>query len=221
MTTNKKRNVWMLVPLFGTILYFLLYFIATLFYPGGSQLDKNSKGFSWMQNYWCNLLNENAINGLHNPARPIALSAMIILCFTLITFWYIFPRQIQFKKSGKFVIQASGIVSMAIGMFLFTSLHNVVINIATLFGIVALLGTFIGLKKLKWTKLFWMGIFILLLITLNNLLYYGDGLLYFLPAVQKITFLYFLIWICLIDINLYNKINSKKLGMLDKAASIK
>jgi hypothetical protein len=71
-----KQNIWVLSPLFGTLIYLLLYIVATFFYPGGSQVDKNSFGFSWAQNYWCNLLNENAINGQHNSARPIAIAAM-------------------------------------------------------------------------------------------------------------------------------------------------
>jgi len=200
-----KRNIWILIPLFGILLYVLLYFVATLFYPGGSQFDKNSFGFSWAQNYWCNLLNENAINGQTNTAKPIAIIAMTVLCLTLIIFWYIFPTQIEFKKSSKLAIQISGAAAMMIGLFLFTGFHDIIINIATFFGLVAVAGTFVGLYKLKWKKLFWMGIFIPVLIVFNNILYYGDGLIYYLPLVQKITFLFFLIWISLIDINLYKK----------------
>lgn len=35
--------------------FLLFYVVATFFYPGGSQLDKTASGFSWTQNYWCNL----------------------------------------------------------------------------------------------------------------------------------------------------------------------
>ena len=83
------------------------------------------------------------------------------------------------------------------------NLHDIIINIATVFGLIAVIGTFIGLLELKWTKLFWVGIFILPLVALNNFLYYKTGLLIYLPVVQKITFLYFLLWICLIDVGLY------------------
>jgi hypothetical protein len=203
-----QKKIWLLSPACGIFAYVILYFIATLYYPGGAQFNKNSKGFSWTQNYWCNLLNENGINGQHNSARPIAMIAMLILCVTLIIFWYIFPRQIAFKKITKWIIQISGFIAMSVGMFLFTNLHNGIINIATGFGIIALTGTFIGLRKIRWMKLFWMGTFIIILITLNNFLYYGNGMLYYLPLVQKITFAYFLLWVFLIDINLYN--NSHK-----------
>lgn len=200
----QNKNILLLTPVFGILLFIFLYFIATLFYPGGSQLDKNSNGFSWAQNYWCNLLNENAINTQPNPARPIAMSAMFILCVSLLIFWYIFPRQIDISKSLKLTIQVSGFASMAIGIFLFSGLHDIIVNLATLAGIIAVTGTIAGLKKLNWIKLFWMGIFNTLLVVLNNILYYGDGLLFYLPIVQKFTFLFFLLWISLVNIKLYN-----------------
>ncbi|MDB5246855.1 MAG: hypothetical protein JWQ40_1249 [Segetibacter sp.] len=59
----------------------------------------NSIGFSWTQCYWCNLLNENVINGQGNPARPIALAAMLVLCITLAHLWFIFPQQVGLQKT--------------------------------------------------------------------------------------------------------------------------
>jgi len=204
-TPIKSQNIWLLTPLFGTLLFICLYFVATFFYPGGSQVDINSKGFSWTNNYWCNLLNENAMDGQHNSARPVAMTAMFVLCLTLAIFWYIFPKQAGLKKSSRVIIQISGALAMTTGMFLYTNLHDTIVNIASLCGLVATVGTFIGLYKLKWTTLFALGIFTLALVALNNILYYGDGLKLYLPVVQKITFFFFLLWICLININLYHR----------------
>jgi len=202
---STKRSPWLLTPLFGTLLFVWLYVLAAFFYPGGSQQDKNAKGFSWMHNYWCNLLNETAMNGQPNTARPIALSSLVLLCLALMSFWVLFPRYAPFNKRWRLLFQWSGIASMLTGAFLFTPLHDVIINISTLLGLVALTGTFIGLYKLRWMGLFWMGIFTLALIALNNILYYQVGLLYYLPLVQKITFGYVLLWICLVDLRLYRQ----------------
>ena len=101
-----------------------LYIVATLFYPGGSQADKNSIGFSWINNYWCNLLNENAINGQYNPAKPIAMTGMFVLCLTLSFFWFFFPRQINLGKFAKLAIQISGTLAMTIAFFLFTNIDH-------------------------------------------------------------------------------------------------
>ena len=198
-----RNNIALLFPLFGSILFIMLYFIATQFYPGGSQVDKFSKGFSWMNNYWCNLLNENAINGQHNAARPIALTASIVLALTLSLFWYYFPIYTHFKKTGRLIIQYSGILSMVLAFFLFTSFHDGIVNVSGFFGLIALCGTFIGLYKMKALPLLYFGFFNLFLIVLNNYVYHIDGLIIYLPLIQKISFLSFLLWISLISMRFY------------------
>ena len=205
--SGNKKNVWLLTPLVGIMIFVILYIVAALLYPGGSQVDKYAKGFSWINNYWCNLLNENAINEQHNPARPVALTAMIILCLTLTSFWFLFPRYMNFGKSGRLIMQLSGAIAMTVAIFLFSNLHDIVIDVASAFGLVAIAGTFSGLYKSKWYGLFRFGVFNLLLVALNNYLYYAKGLIIYLPVVQKITFASFLIWIGTIDVLMYLKTN--------------
>lgn len=205
----KSKNILILVPFFGVLLFILLYFIATLFYPGGSQVDKNSIGFSWINNYWCNLLNEDAINGQPNPAKPIAMTGMFVLCLTLSFFWFAFARITNVCKKLKLLIQISGTIAMAIAFLLFTKInHDIITNFSSLFGFIALIGTFIGLYKTKWFGLFAFGLLNLLLVGLNNYVYYSIGLIIYLPVIQKISFGAFLIWICCIDIGLYRLTNN-------------
>ncbi|MGB5430515.1 MAG: hypothetical protein WBM94_12640, partial [Eudoraea sp.] len=66
------KDIATLLPTVGILIFIGLYIYAASLYPGGSQLDSNSLGFDWMNNYWCNLMNENGMNGLENPARPFA-----------------------------------------------------------------------------------------------------------------------------------------------------
>jgi hypothetical protein len=187
-----------LLPLAGCLLFLLLYFIATLFYPGGSQQDAHAPGFSWMHNYWCNLLNEKAINGAVNTARPIAFAAMIVLCISLAAFWILFPVVTAMRQPARAIMQVSGTLAMAICAFIFTGYHDSVINAAGFFGLVAMAATFLQLFRVRWRKLFVFGLFNLALVALNNVLYYGPGNMYWLPLVQKLSFLSFICWICLI-----------------------
>jgi hypothetical protein len=201
---NKQRNIWILVPVLGTVLYIILYLVATLLYPGGSQVDKSSIGFSWTNNYWCNLLNENAMNGQHNPAKPVAMTGMFVLCLTLAFFWFLFPKHINVGRPARLVIQISGILAMAIAFFLFTNIdHDLITDLASFFGLIATVGTFIGLYKAGWYGLFAFGLLNVLLVGLNNYLYYNKGLIIYLPIIQKISFATFLAWICSIDLKLY------------------
>ncbi len=189
-----------LLPVYGTIIFISLYITATLLYPGGSQSDKEAQGFSWLNNYWCNLLNEKAINGNINPARPIALTGMLVLCITLSLFWFNFPRFAQLKNPAKIIFQFSGLLSMFSAMMIFTRYHDLATNVAGAFGTIALIGTFAGLRKFQWNRLFAWGIFNMLLVLLNNYLYYHSDLIYLLPVVQKISFASFLCWICCISV---------------------
>jgi hypothetical protein len=201
---NKNKSIWLLTPVFGIIIFFVLYIIAALYYPGGSQADRDAKGFSWANNYWCNLLSKESINGQYNRARPIATAAMFVLGLSLALFWFQFPRYIKLGNFARCLFQYSGIISMAIPCFLFSYLdHDLVINLASLFGLIAVAGSFVGLYKNKWVGLFVFGIANLLLVALNNYVYYTGRWIVFLPVIQKISFVAFLFWICCIDIKLY------------------
>src|SRR5829696_8591889 len=87
----------LLWPLAGIMLFVILYIFAAILYPGGSQADKRSIGFSWLNNYWCNLVNEKAINGQVNIAQPLAIFAMFILGLSLAVFWYQFAGAMNLK----------------------------------------------------------------------------------------------------------------------------
>ena len=55
----------------------ILIVIATLGYPGGSLLDKNSIGFHWSKNFLSNLFATKAINGSENPGWIWAIIGMV------------------------------------------------------------------------------------------------------------------------------------------------
>jgi len=174
-----------------------------MFYPGGSGVDKISVGYNWMENYWCNLLSKKAINGEINSARPYAVIAMIVLSISLSSFWFLFPALAHLKKNHRLLIQVAGIISMVTAFLLLTNVdHDLAVNASSSFGFIAMLGTIVALRKLKWNKIFLFGLFNILLIALNNYLYHTTQMTY-LPVVQKFSFLCFLGWFCLIDVKLY------------------
>ncbi|RYE20131.1 MAG: hypothetical protein EOP45_11555 [Sphingobacteriaceae bacterium] len=212
--TLNHSPIILLIPVLGILLFITLYVIATLLYPGGSQANIHSKGFSWLHNYWCNLLNDNAMNGQPNPAKPVALAGMATLCVSLSFFWYSLPRYLPMGKVWNTIIQATGTASMVMALFLFTSLHDGVINIACLLGLIALTGLYSSLYKNRWYWLFGWGIFNLLLIGVNNYVYYTSGMIVYLPVVQKISFASFLGFISCICVRLYYRLQPDKITNL-------
>ena len=204
--TNRSKALWVLIAIFGSLLFIVLYIIAAYLYPGGSETDKASVGFSWTNNYWCNLLHQNAINGQPNSAKPFAISGMLILGFALSTFWLVFPEQLIAKKYFRLVIQISGIAAMLSSFFLLTNInHDTIVNISSSLGFIATIGTLVCLYQTKWYGLFAFGLFNIVLACLNNYLYNAKGMMIYLPVVQKISFLSFLVWICFINLNLYQR----------------
>lgn len=75
-----------MIPIIGGGVFILLYVIATLFYPGGSNQHPNEIGFNWLTNFWCDLTGSIAKNGQKNNAQPIALVAMLVLCLVCSVF---------------------------------------------------------------------------------------------------------------------------------------
>ena len=66
---------------------------------------------------------------------------------------------------------------MTVAFCLFTDLnHDLVTNLASSFGAIATIGTFIGLYKNKLFGLFAFGLLNILLVGLNNLYYYNKEL---------------------------------------------
>lgn len=214
MVSGVKRRYIRFLPVFGSIAFIMLYITATFYYPGGSQKDKNTPGFSWINNYWCNLLNEKAINGQANPAQPIAAVAMLFLCFSFLVFWIKLPEQLALNKLTSRTIQFSGALAMLSALLLFTTIsHDLIINVSVCFGLIATTGTLIGLYRQNYSSLFWMGIINIVLIAVNNVLYYSSGWIHFLPLTQKITFALFIIWMCAIAIKTAKTPNRRKEGI--------
>jgi hypothetical protein len=203
---SKKSNTYrVLLPVWGICLFIVFYIVAASFYPGGSDADKAATGFSWQHNYWCELMATDSQNGKPNSARPIAILAMVVLAISLSIFWYTIPRLFTYKRTGSHIIRYLGVGSMLVLPLLLTGFHDTVINIAALFGCIAIVGLLVNLFRHKMYRLFYLGISCLLLCGINNYVYYTSHLLHHLPVIQKISFLVFLLWFILLSVKLYRK----------------
>lgn len=200
------KRLWVLTPTLGICLFGLLYLLAAYQYPGGSNADRVAVGFSWQHNYWCDLLSTAGKNGAANSARPIALTAMLVLCGSLAVFWWLLPHLYSAQTRFVRLSQWAGVLSMFVVLFIGTPYHDIVMNAAGCFGLVALITTFLGLYRSRLFALVAFGIFCMLLILLNNYVYYSHQLIAYLPVIQKITFVLFLLWIVLINRELYRKV---------------
>ena len=203
---HKLKNTKTLLPTFGILIFIVLYLVASQLYPGGSQADLNSIGFDWMHNYWCNLLNEKGMNGLKNPARPIAITAMIILCSSILLFFYQFARYFAKNTFWKRIIKIAGTLSMLTAALLFTEYHDLMTILSSIFGLFVLIGIIYSVYKSEMTFFKISGIIGIILLAINNYIYYSLQFIELLPLIQKGTFVFILFWIIGLNLKMIENI---------------
>ncbi len=193
MKENRTQIVH-LIPMIGIVIFVGLYIFSSSLYPGGSQANLNSEGFDWIHNYWCNLMNKKGMNGLQNPARPYSISAMVILCISLMTFFIQFAENYS-NGLWKRIIKTSGIGSMSFAILIFTPYHDFMIIAASLFGLFVVIGIIREIYNSKLTIYKIGGTLCVFLLLVNNYIYYTLQFIEILPLLQKFTFVIILIWV--------------------------
>lgn len=183
------------VPLIGISCFGMLFYYSSTLYPGGSQADINSIGYDWINNYWCNLMNEKGGNGELNRARPFSIFAMIVLCGSLTVFFYQFADFLTQSKEWRIVIKVGGVLSMIFAALVFTDYHDLLTIISSFFGLFVVVGIVKEIHRSKLSFYRFTGIICLVLLGINNAIYYTSWFIEWLPLIQKITLLIVLIWI--------------------------
>ena len=193
------------VPLIGIICFLGLYTYSTTLYPGGSQANLNSEGFDWINNYWCNLMDEKGMNGEANPARLFSILAMVVVCISLMVFFIRFFKTYSENRLWKRIFMVSGVLSMTFATLIFSEYHDLMIILSSIFGLVVVIGIIreVYKSKLKVYKI--SGVICVLLLGMNNYIYYTQKFIETLPLLQKITIVIVLIWVMGLNYELTKK----------------
>lgn len=184
-----------MIPVMGILVFVGLYAVAASLYPGGSQANLQTEGFDWVHNYWCNLLNEKAMNGQPNPGRSMAITAMVVLCMSLMVFFLQFAHMYPQSTLWKRIIQVNGVLSMTFACLIFTSYHDLMTLISSVFGLWVVVGIMKEIYQSELTLLKISGALCIFLLILNNYIYYTTHGLEALPLLQKFTFAAVLAWV--------------------------
>ena len=199
----------MLLPLVGMGLFVLLYILSAINYPGGSWNFTDYNGFSFWDNYLCDLLDDYAINGELNSARFFARASLGILCISIMFIWLFLPKLFKAKSDNLTVMWLTGLLSLIITLFLASGTHDLIVRIAGVFGVIAIMTCLIELCKIKYYRLLMLGAFCLIVFLANYFIYETEYYLKTLPILQKITFTSFIVWFICLDILLFRTL---KLG---------
>jgi len=141
-------------------------------------------------NYWCEVLIFYSKNGKPNPGRPYGLTSLILLNVTLCSVWLFFSLS-QSKKHLLLLI--SGLASTFFANFLAGNNHDIFIALSVSLMVSSII-QLLFIIRVHSKILFLSGWFGLILILLNLFIYFFDILLMLLPILQKITFVFLLVW---------------------------
>ncbi len=191
-----------LFPAMGIAVYFLLFYVAAGMYPGGSRANLRSTGFSWLNNYWCELMNHEAMNGQPNPGAIYAIIAMIFAGSAIGVFFYRLPLYCWTTLARARVIKVSAAITGLSGVMLFGDFHNPALlcfSIATLVTFVIALAILLENGKKGF---FAIGLLSLLLTQVNNVMYYLRLGVHHIPWFQKIAITAVLLWVAAMNIRL-------------------
>ncbi len=191
----------------GLILFLVLFIISAQFYPGGSTYDPNAEGFSWIHNYWCNLFHVETIKGEQNPARPLAIFGMGILCLSVAIFFYQFAFLLASQSRWKHWIWIGGIASMVSAFFMFTQYHDELTILASILACLAVIGMLSVLYNQRIKKSQGLAITCMLLLIVNNVIYYSSMGIHYLPIIQKASILLVILWLLQMNIVIKSYIN--------------
>ena len=114
----------------------ILIVIATLAYPGGSLLDKNSLGFDWSKNFISNLFATKAINGSENPGRIWAIIGMAFHSVGYGIFFINMSKKMS-SRQGANILKFIGATNIIFIFLIATPLHDL--------GVISIILTLIGL----------------------------------------------------------------------------
>ncbi len=196
------NRVLRIFPNVGIILFLFLFVYSTTLYPGGSQADLDSEGFDWINNYWCNLMNTHGMNGEVNDARPVAIGGMFVLCISIAVFFWNASKGLRLNYVWQFLTWSCGLVSMLIAIFMFTDYHDLFTILSSIFGMVAIIGVLIGLFRSDLVRFKLTSVLCIVLLLINNWIYYSGVFLSALPLIQKLTFFIVLSWIMMLNLKI-------------------
>jgi hypothetical protein len=84
---------------------------AMALYPGGTWMNRQTRGFDVVRNFFCDLSAAVALNGAPNPGASIASTAMVALALGLVPFWLLIAFRLREEPRKSAAVRALGLAS--------------------------------------------------------------------------------------------------------------
>jgi hypothetical protein len=195
------KNYYPYFPAVGFALYLIVFTLAALQYPGGSFNLPNASGYSFFHNFLCDVMDPITKAGAFNPARMLAVVSHIILSLTMISFFYMLPEIFENRNRNFFMIRYFGMFTMTVFMLMATSYHDLIVTFTGVLGTLALIPFFIELKNYTDKRLIQLASLCFFMSIVVFFIFETKIGFYYLPFLQKITFVldaWWVIWVSII-----------------------
>lgn len=182
------------LPLLGVLSAVLLFWWSAGLYPGGTQLDPTTVGYSWNENTISALFQPYAVNGEENPARWYATFAVFLFCLsvavvfhTIATFAQRWSRRVYAGEASPHgrIIRIAGFGTAIFAFLVTTPLHHIKVTLALVCFLTLAVTLLHWLWQLRAWELFLLGLLALALPVMNAILFYGQIGYEWLPPIQK------------------------------------
>jgi len=199
------KNYYACFPIVGMGIYLLLFLIAANNYPGGSINVQTMQGYSFLHNFLCDVMDPITKGGVYNPARGLAIVSHVVLSLTMIFFFYLLPEIFNHKNRNFHFVRFFGMFTMSLFVFMYTSYHDLIVTLTGIFGTIALIPFFIELRGYpnKLMKVLAYGCFALSIVVFFS--FETKIGFYYLPFLQKITFLFDAVWVIWVSLIVLGK----------------
>src|SRR5262245_13413260 len=128
------------LPLIGILVSVVLLALSASYYPGGSYDSPDSVGYDWSRNFISTLFAPIALNGAANPARRLAIPAMLVFCVSIGVLFRNISRKAKSRLHRK-AIEIGGIGTAIYAFLVVKTMHDILVSIAFVFFMVSVMVT--------------------------------------------------------------------------------
>lgn len=133
-------------------------------------------------------------SGEPNAVRSLAIAALLLLCLAMAMLFELISRQAE-KRGLRKTIQIAGIGSMVYALLTASPMHDLMVNIALVFFVIALIAIVYMLVSMHRYTLAALGLGCIALKVISATLYYSDTYEEVWGGMQKLSFLATVCWL--------------------------
>lgn len=173
------------IPIVGVCAAMVLLAISTLLYSGDVH---------WTRVTVSLLCAQNLPDGAPNPNRGLPIASLLLLCASMSLLFELIARNVDTKSLSK-TVQIGGIGSMIYALLTATPMHNLMVNIALIFFLVATVAIVFALHQKQQQGLAIAGIVCIVLKLGSVSLYYTNTYSEIWGVLQKLSFILTITWL--------------------------